>query len=175
MFNELKKHDSYSERVLLTIFALFGVPERLLDLGSGTGAMVNMARKIGVDALGVDLMATPPDISHDLRQPIRIGRGFDMVICLELAEHLPERSAATLASTIAAHTPANGRLIFSAAIPGQGGIDHLNLKSAVWWRDVLYKAGEFSFRRDLTAELSLLLSYTAGPLSPWLAANVQVF
>lgn len=175
MLDELRKLDRDNERILFTLFALFGKPRTLLDIGSGTGVMVQTARKLGIDAIGIDLLATPPDIKHDLTKPIGLGRQFDMVLCLEVAEHLPERAAPLLCQTIAAHTPANGRLIFSAAMPGQGGISHANERQPAYWRKLLYDAGKFSYRADLTAKLQLLLQHTSGAASMWLVPNISVF
>lgn len=175
MLDELSKLDKDNERILFTLFSLFGKPESLLDIGSGTGIMVKTARKLGIKALGVDLLATTPDIKWDLTKPIDLGSNFDMVLCLEVAEHLPKEAAVTLCQTIARHTPPNGRLIFSAACPGQGGIDHLNEQSPVYWRNLLWEHGRFSYRSELTAKLQLLLTHTAGAASMWLPVNVQVF
>jgi hypothetical protein len=54
------------------IVAWMGLPQSYLDLGSGTGAMVNMARKMGVDAYGVDLINGPEHwfIAHNLTEPL---------------------------------------------------------------------------------------------------------
>lgn len=175
MLDELRKLDRDNERILFTLFALFGKPRTLLDIGSGTGIMVQTARKLGVNAIGIDLLATPPDIKHDLTKPIGLGKHFDMVLCLEVAEHLPERAAPLLCQTIAAHTPPNGRLIFSAAMPGQTGIEHVNLQKPAYWRKLLYDAGKFSYRDDLTAKLQLLLQHTSGAASMWLVPNISCF
>lgn len=174
--------DGWNERALCALFALWGIPDTYLDLGSGTGAMVNMARRIGVDAYGVDVINGPEHwfVTADLTRPLdltlRAGmpESFALVTCLEVAEHLPERAADTLVATIASHLRVpGGRLIFSAAPPGQGGEHHVNLQPAQYWRDKLYTLG-ISYRADYTRALHHLWTWTTGPLS-WLPANVQVF
>ena len=173
--------DDYNERVLMSIFACFGKPRSLLDLGCGNGAMVKLARRMGIDAVGVDI-SLPPDpsgewgfIQHDLRTPFNSGQKFDMTICLEVAEHIDPVYADGLCWNIAANTAMDGRLIFSAALPGQDGEGHVNLQPPVYWRDKLWKQGKFSYSWELTAKLSLILSYTAGPMANWIPANLQVF
>ncbi len=86
----------------------------LLDVGAGTGTWLAAALANGVtDVVGVDgvqadeaLLCVPQSliITHDLREPFRLGRRFDGAICLEVAEHLPESSAQTLIESICSHT-----------------------------------------------------------------------
>jgi hypothetical protein len=56
---QLAPFDGWNERAFCQIVAWMGIPHSYLDLGSGTGAMVNMARKIGIEAYGVDLINGP--------------------------------------------------------------------------------------------------------------------
>lgn len=185
----LAPFDTLNERVWLswyaTVLSWRGIPESYLDLGSGTGAMVNMARRLGIDAWGVDVINGPEHwfIQHDLTQPLWLDDDyygvqlqrhmFDMVSCVEVAEHLPEEAADTLCDTIARHMHKGSILAFSAAAPGQGGEHHLNLQPAWYWRSKLYERG-VSYRKDYTQQLSHLWAWVAGPLQ-WIAANVQVF
>lgn len=185
--SQLAPFDSLNERIWLawyaSVLAWRGIPESYLDLGSGTGAMVNMARRIGIDAYGVDVINGPEHwfITHDLTKPgwfgIDLERGdnrtFELISCLEVAEHLPEAAADTLCDTIARHMSQGSLLVFSAASPGQGGEHHLNLQPAWYWRSKLHARG-VSYREDYTRQLSHLWSWVAGPLQ-WVPANVQVF
>lgn len=200
--------DPHNERILLALFATIccwrEVPKSYLDLGSGTGAMVNMARKLGVDAWGVDLISEGPGrehwfIQHDLSQPMMLSRNrmnaegrytytynpdaygndgytahqFDIITCLEVAEHLPEEGSRALVDTIGRHISNTGVVIFSAAPPGQGGEHHVNNRPAWEWRDMFYEVG-LGYQEEYTRQLSHLWSWVAGPLQ-WLGANVQVF
>lgn len=177
MREELAALDADNERVLLAIFATFGIPGSLLDLGCGTGVMVKTAKALGVHAIGVDI--DPPQgegfIRYNLTRSLDLGRVFDMVICLEVAEHLPDWAAPVLCQTITRHTHINGRLIFSAALPNQGGNSHQNEQPPAYWRGLLYEHGKFSFREDLTAKLAVVWTYTAGAAAQWLPSNLQVF
>lgn len=206
---QLAWSDPHNERVLLALFATLccwrGVPKSYLDLGSGTGAMVNMARKIGVESYGVDLISEGPGqehwfIKHDLREPLHIfypdleGRAFhyperyhdqnvhvgdhyrlqfEVITCLEVAEHIPREDSRTLVETIGRHLKRDGILVFSSASPGQQGEHHVNCRPSWEWRDMFYEVG-VSYRPDLTRQLSEIWSLVAGPLQ-WLSANVQCF
>ncbi len=176
----------FNERILLTIFSLFGIPKSLLDIGCGDGSMVRLATKMGVwPVVGVDInkpsaIGDGIFVQHDLRQKLDLSTQskdyqFEMVLCLETAEHIPPGYADDLVWTLTKHSSINGRLIFSAALPGQGGEGHVNLQPPTWWRKKLWDTGKFSFQAEHTARLALLLSYTAGPLANWIPANIQVF
>lgn len=180
---QLAPFDGWNERAFCQICAWMGIPKSYLDLGSGTGAMVNCARKLGSDAYGVDLINGPEHwfIHHDLTQPL-YGKGeFDLITCLEVAEHLPLDSHETLVDTIARHLrpkpnmeDASGFLIFSAAPPGQRGEHHVGCRPAHEWRGMFHERG-ISYREDYTRQLTHLIAWVSGPASHWLASNLQVF
>jgi hypothetical protein len=66
-----------------------------------------------------------------LNKPIDLGRRFDLVQSLEVAEHLPADKARDFIETLTAHGPL---VIFSAAVPGQGGEHHVNEQPLEYWR-----------------------------------------
>ena len=68
--------------------------------------------------------------AHDLRTPFTLNRKFDLAICLETAEHLPESSSDVLVSNLVSHAD---RILFSAAVPGQGGQNHINEQWPEYW------------------------------------------
>ena len=71
--------------------------------------------------------------SFDLRSPFDLAERFDVAICLEVAEHLPEESARGFIESLTKHS---NIIVFSSAIPGQGGQNHLNEKDYVYWFDL---------------------------------------
>ncbi len=205
---DLAPFDGWNERAFCQIVAWMGAPQSYLDLGSGTGAMVNMARKIGADAYGVDLISKGPGnehwfIQHDLTEPLWLdqteagyragdwlsrkwlnqgyGIHFDLITCLEVAEHLPMDAHETLVDTIARHLrpmpnyeEQSGLLLFSAAPPGQAGEHHIGCRPARDWRSMFHERG-LSYREDLTRQLAHLIAFVSGPASHWLAANLSVY
>jgi SAM-dependent methyltransferase len=118
-----------------------GPPKSVLDVGCGTGTWLRAATDLGVaKAIGVDGIALPDDVLKvsrdaikliDLTLPFNLGERFDMAICLEVGEHLPEACAAQLVSTIVAHTDV---VLFSAACPGQPGQHHINCQWPSYWQ-----------------------------------------
>jgi SAM-dependent methyltransferase len=119
--------------VVPAIIQLLG-PKSVLDVGSGQGEWVQAFVNYGVDnAFGIDI--SPPTkigfTRHDLTEPLNVGLTFDLVLCLETGEHLPEDAAGTLVNTIATH--ANHYVVFGAAVPGQAGKGHINCQPPEWW------------------------------------------
>jgi hypothetical protein len=66
----------------------------------------------------------------DVRRPFALPRRFDLAMSLEVAEHLPESSAAGFVESLVAAAPA---VLFSAAIPFQGGWHHVNEQWPEYW------------------------------------------
>jgi hypothetical protein len=92
---------------------------------------------------------------------------FDVVTCLEVAEHLPAWHSDKLLSIVTAAP----RLVFSAAHPNQGGHLHVNEQPASHWIDRLAARG---FRlspldRPLRADLQSL------SVPSWYKENIHVF
>jgi 2-polyprenyl-3-methyl-5-hydroxy-6-metoxy-1,4-benzoquinol methylase len=74
-------------------------------------------------------------IQADLRRPLELQRTFEVVLCLEVLEHIPEEAEDIVCETMARHT---GRwLIATAAPPGQKGRQHVNLKPLPYWIEKL--------------------------------------
>lgn len=109
-------------------------PASVLDVGCGQGEWVHEFVRHGIDdTFGVDIF--PPNqmgfVQRDLTEPLDLECTFDLVLCLETGEHLPEDAADTLVNTIARH--ANHYVVFGAAVPGQAGTGHINCQPPEWW------------------------------------------
>lgn len=113
----------------------------LLDVGSGHGAWGAEWLKAGVeDVIAVDghyvdvaQLAIPVStfVSHDLSQPLELKRRFDLVQSLEVAEHLLEEHADIFVDSLVRHGDV---ILFSAAVPHQGGEHHVNEQPPEYWR-----------------------------------------
>jgi hypothetical protein len=118
-------------------------PKSILDLGCGVGTWLSAAKQLNItDFLGVDgdyvdrSMLHIPSAqfqSHDLTKPVNLGRKFDLAMSLEVAEHLDERCAKTFVTSLTQHAPV---VLFSAAIPYQGGNSHVNEQWPDYWIDL---------------------------------------
>jgi hypothetical protein len=63
---------------------------------------------------------------------------YDLAICLEVAEHLRPAAAETFIKTLTSYS---NTIIFSAAVPDQGGQNHLNEQWPAYWRQLFEKQG----------------------------------
>ena len=117
-------------------------PASVIDVGCGIGTWLaafqecNITDLVGIDGDYVDreMLKIPKEKFQgmDLTQPFQIARTFDLAISLEVAEHLPDASAAGFVASLVQLAPI---IVFSAAVPGQGGVEHVNEQWPEYWRD----------------------------------------
>lgn len=137
-----------AEAFLPILFGEIGVPQSVVDIGCGTGTWLSVfktkgaSKVLGVDGSNVDVAQLHIDLIEfralDLTQPIRLGEKFDLAVCLEVAEHLPEASSDTLVDTLC-HL--SNTILFSAALPQQGGQNHINEQPFDYWREKFNQKG----------------------------------
>jgi SAM-dependent methyltransferase len=118
-------------------------PRHVVDVGCGTGTWLAVFREHGAtDVLGIDgehvnrrSLKIPQDqfLAYDLRNPLTIHREFDLVVSVEVAEHLPAECADMFVNSLTGLGPV---ILFSAAIPFQGGVDHVNEQWPDYWVDL---------------------------------------
>jgi len=159
----------------------FGPFVSSLDLGAGDGYYSHVLTEMGADpAVAVEVspeaLAVMTEqvkgVVHDLREPLDLGRGFELILCLEVAEHLPLSAADTLCDSIALHC--QKLLLFTAAPPGQGGHGHCNLQPFKFWQDRFAYRG-IDFDPQATIKVKLAWERILGEHLPWLPRNVGVF
>jgi SAM-dependent methyltransferase len=117
-------------------------PQSVLDVGCGVGAWLAVAADNGVaDILGVDGPYVNPEMlqiprerfrAQDLAAKFDLGRRFDLAITLEVAEHISPSAAGMFVDNLVRHAPV---VMFSAAIPGQGGTFHVNEQWPDYWAE----------------------------------------
>ena len=133
---------------MVPIVLEFVQPKSVIDVGCGVGTWLSVFSELGVpDIFGVDgnwvdkrLLLIPQNFfaSHDLTRPLVIGRQFDLVVSLEVAEHLPSESAEIFVDSLTSLGPV---VLFSAAIPFQGGTSHINEQWPDYWAKLFNKRG----------------------------------
>ena len=139
--HNVEVHNSTAaEHILPSIFNIIK-PSKVIDIGCGTGSWLKVAKKLGANrVLGIDGVQVSKALleievnefqKHNLTSPFVSNEKFDLAICLEVAEHLPESAADTLVDTLA---DVSNILLFSAALPGQGGQNHINEQWPEYWQ-----------------------------------------
>lgn len=122
----------------------------VVDVGCGMGTWLSVFKEKGItDILGMDgewvdqkmMMITSSEfINKDLTQPIKLDRKFDLAVSMEVGEHLEERFADTFVRSLTDLAPI---ILFSAAIPMQGGRHHVNEQWPMYWSNKFRKHDYF--------------------------------
>jgi SAM-dependent methyltransferase len=145
--DEITHNSSAAAQVLPILFQEY-LPKSIIDAGCGLGNWIEVAKKLGVESItGVDgsyvnrsllKIAEHEFVEKDLTKPFDLQKKFDLAICLEVAEHLPDSSADGLVASLTQHADV---IMFSAALPGQGGQNHINEQWPDYWQKYFAKYG----------------------------------
>lgn len=140
-----------AEIVVPIILDLFKI-NSVLDVGCGLGTWLKVFLDHGVeniqgiDGSYVDLKRLFIDQEHflplDLTKHFQFDKNYDLVISLEVAEHLPFSSADQF---VACLCKSSDLVIFSAAIPGQGGQMHVNEQWPDYWKEKFLRHGYIQY------------------------------
>jgi SAM-dependent methyltransferase len=151
-------------------------PKSVADVGCGIGGWLEVALKLGVaDVTGIDgdwvprdALKIPPErfLAMDLSAPLRLSRRFDLVICMEVAEHLDPTRADSLVADLCALSDV---VLFSAAIPGQTGSRHRNEQWPPYWYARFEQQGH-----EIVDCLRPRL-WTDDRIEPWYAQNAVLY
>jgi SAM-dependent methyltransferase len=137
-----------SARVIIPVVLSLISPTSILDVGCGQGAWLRVFQENGIDSVcGIDadyvntsglLIPREKFIAADLSQLEQINGHFDLAVCLEVLEHLPPDSGARIVKMLTGAAPV---VLFSAAIPRQGGTRHINERWPSYWRCLFEQEG----------------------------------
>jgi SAM-dependent methyltransferase len=151
-------------------------PSSVVDIGCGLGAWLAVFREQGVeDVLGLDgdyvlrnELAIPASRFRavDLARPIDVERRFDLALSLEVAEHLPEERAADFVRSLTEFAPV---VVFSAAVPLQGGTGHQNEQWPSYW------VGKFEALGYTALDFIRPAMWDAAEVEYWYVQNTLVF
>ena len=148
---------------------------RVADVGYGTGTWLAAAMRLGADeAFGYEgdwvdrtqldddrIVLAAVDLEHTLT-----GAKVDLAISLEVAEHLSEARAESFIDDLCAMSPA---ILFGAAIPGQGGVNHINEQWQSYW------ALKFASRGFGAFDIIRPRIWSDDAIPPWYRQNPILF
>lgn len=151
-------------------------PKSVVDVGCGVGtwlAAFNVAgveRLLGVDGDHVDrAQLQVPETCFkvaDLATPFAVDDRFDLAMSLEVAEHLPPDRSRSFVADLTSLAPA---VLFSAAVPGQGGVGHINER----WQDEW--AETFAARGFYPVDPVRAQVWSDHAVAPWYAQNTLLY
>ncbi len=134
--------------VLDYLFSIIGKPKSILDIGCGAGTWLAAAQERGIeDIFGLDgsdsageslLISKSKFKAQDLSATFDLARSFDLMMSLEVAEHLPISCHKAYASSLANH---GDLVLFSGAIPYQGGTGHISENWPQYWAALFAEQG----------------------------------
>lgn len=142
LHGEIQGQSRAGADVLVPLIVETFAPMSVLDIGCGRGWFLDACRQHGVTrVLGIDGdYVTPADLCiapdeyrpEDLSAGCTVDERFDVAISLEVAEHLPAPAGDALVAALVRCAPV---VVFSAAIPGQGGTEHVNEQWQSYWAE----------------------------------------
>lgn len=114
--------------------------KKIIDVGCGVGEFCcGNPNYIGVDYnIPKKSLLIPIEnyINCDLEKDVvKFDDKFDLCLCLEVAEHISEARADALVEMLCS---LSDKVLFSAAIPMQGGTGHVNEQWQTWWAEKFY-------------------------------------
>ena len=132
----------YSAKAIISIVNELVSPSSVLDVGCGVGTWLQIFQELGAEQLlGIEghwvqdeNIVIPKEYftKTDISKPIDLKRSFDLVVSMEVAEHIDENHADQFVRNLVLHAPV---ILFSAAIPKQGGTHHVNEQWPEYWKE----------------------------------------
>lgn len=139
-FKDQHRGSSLSAMIVVPIVLELIQPRSVIDVGCGLGEWLAAFQEYGIDDIfGIDGSYVDRSMLHipqenftmiDINKPFTLDRTFDLAVCLEVAEHLEPENASDFIESLTRLAPV---ILFSAAIPLQGGTHHVNEQWPDYW------------------------------------------
>lgn len=173
-----KIHNLETPNVMVPVIVGMFKPESVVDIGCGLGTFLHVFKNEGVnEILGVDgpwvdrsrlqdYLSLENFVEANLENEIVLDKVYDLVLSLEVAEHLSEAAAETFVKSL---VNAGNIVIFSAALPMQGGQNHINEQPVSYWEKL------FLQHNYVLHDILRPLFWDNGKVEYWYKQNVVVF
>ncbi len=175
-FYEERSSSLKSAKIIVPLVLDLISPKSVVDVGCGTGEFLKVFLEKGVkDILGIDgfwikkeKICIPKKNfkEKDLIYKININKNFDLAISLEVGEHLPKESAKDFVESL---TNLSKIILFSSAIPLQGGAKHINEQWPEYWVK-LFKSKNYVLIDCIREKI-----WSNKEIDPWYAQNTFLF
>ena len=169
-----RKRNMRSPRVILDILFKFYQPKTAIDVGCALCCWTEVLKSHGITVTAIDgewydkesVEIADNFICHNLNNGVLKIDKVDLAICLEVAEHVEATHAKDLVETL---TGASDVILFSAAIPKQGGQGHVNEQWMTYWKEM------FEERDYLFADIIRPVIWTNKDVEVWYRQNTVMF
>lgn len=153
-----KKRHRYDDKLVEYIATTYKPVNSIADVGCGKGDYCKYLKEYGIPivhgyegTIDIKGIATYDDIIViDLTKRRYVGVDYDLVLCLEVGEHIPQKYEQVFIDNLCMYV--NRDLILSWAIPKQGGAGHFNEQSNKYIIDEFAKRG-LTFDKDASTKL----------------------
>ena len=179
-------HDFYKDRhrntvnsastILSIVIDILPKVNSAIDFGCGVGTWLSVLKEKGISEIqGLDgnwveqdLLEIPKHcFQHvNFEEKISLERNFDLAISLEVAEHLTPENAKQFVGSL---TNASDFILFSAAIPLQGGENHINEQWPDYWIDL------FNEKKYVALDLIRKTIWYDKTIPTWYRQNILMF
>lgn len=152
-------------------------PESVIDFGCAIGAHLEPFYEEDIEIKGVEgnpaafkyaVIPSKHLEQHDLREPYETEQSYDIALCFEVAEHIPEQFADVLVNTL---VESSNTVIMTAATPGQGGTHHVNEQPREYW----YKKFENEGMEYDSEAVEKIRSMIEVEETTWIPRNLMIF
>lgn len=147
-FSDQKDWSLNSAREIVPLVLKYVQPKSVVDVGCGLGTFLSVFKEHGIqDILGIDgeyveksmlLISQEKFQPMDVSKPFHVNRTFDLAVSLEVAEHISQDAAIPFVDSLTKLAPV---ILFSAAIPFQGGTNHINEQWPEYWAELFNQKG----------------------------------
>jgi SAM-dependent methyltransferase len=139
-------------------------PKSIIEIGCGNGDLSKLLSREGIAVTAIDGYSAPNFSKDnlitfykvDLNEAFAVkafftslDRKFDVAICMEVAEHLKPEVSEQLIESL---TSVSDVIIFSAAVPEQGGDGHINCRNRLFWHN-LFEQNKFFLRDTIRSKI----------------------
>ena len=151
-FHHTARNFESSQEVIKVLMPFFKGLTSILDLGGGVGAWSSAFHEAGypeptlIDHPGVDrdrllIKDKRNFLAFDLEKQLPPVNKYDLAVCIEVLEHFSANRALQIHDYLC---NCSNLILFSAAIPGQGGVGHQNCRRHYYWHEQFAEKG-FAF------------------------------
>jgi hypothetical protein len=150
----LNRFDAFAYRICQDI-----QPATVLDAGCALGLLVEVLRKRGVQAWGVDISEFAiQNVHEDIRPYCKVGSisepfelpHYDLIVSIEVLEHLPKQQADQAIANLCQHSD---DILFSSTPYDFQEATHFNVQPSDYWVECFARHGFF---RDVDFDASFI-------------------